>query len=403
METLPDKVLILSVGQTLEPLEFALSEHTPSGVVFVASQGSQAVAGELVRRYGGGLRFHTLLLDDPESLGEVFRKGREALQKALEWEARVMVADITGGTKTMSAGLVLALTGQGVTFSYVGGERRDAQGRVESGAERLRQLEDPTYRYGLREWDGFRRAWNQGDFPAACDFIAELLNRPLSPSEQRFYTHLKGITRGMEDWDLFRHKEAWQGLEKDLEPAVGIAEAWGHGAKVRVLQGLLEAKGRLRQILDQEKKPTFVLLADLLANARRREARKRYDDALARLYRAIELTAEADVFERTGIVLRDPETYPDPVQHLAGRAGKKLGLKEALGLAFEVDAGLKNTGTKAQRLYGDYETTLQSPLQQRHQSILAHGIKPVDGGALEPLWEYLASLGFEAAPAWPHW
>ena len=37
METLPDKVLILSVGQTLEPLEFALSEHTPGGVVFAVS------------------------------------------------------------------------------------------------------------------------------------------------------------------------------------------------------------------------------------------------------------------------------------------------------------------------------------------------------------------------------
>jgi CRISPR-associated protein (TIGR02710 family) len=403
METLPDKVLILSVGQTLEPLEFALSEHTPGGVVFVASQGSQAVAGELIRRYGGGLRYHTLLLDDPESLGEVFRKGREALHKALEWEARAIVADITGGTKTMSAGLVLALTGQGVTFSYVGGEQRDQQGRVLSGTERMRQLEDPTYRYGLREWDGFRRAWNQGDFPAARDFIKELRARPLTPSEKRFYTHLEGITQGMEDWDLFRHKEAWQGLERNLEPALGVAEAWRHGAKVRVLHSLNEARVRLRQILDKEHKPTFVLLADLLANARRRQARQRYDDALARLYRAIELAAEADVFERSGIVLRDPQTYPSSLQQLAGRAGRILGLKETLGLAFELDTALKNTSTTAQRLYGDYQSRLQNPLQARNQSILAHGIKPVDAEDLKPLWAYLGSLGLEAAPDWPAW
>lgn len=401
MDTQPNKVLILTVGQTLEPLEFALTEHAPQGVVLVASQGSQPVAGELVRQYGSGLRFHTLLLDNPEDLGEVFRKGREALQKALEWEARVLVADITGGTKTMSAGLVLALTGQGVTFSYVGGQQRDAQGRVVSGAERLRVLEDPTYRYGLREWEGFRRAWNQADFQAGLEFLESLLQRPLSPSEQRFYTHLKGITEGMVAWDLFQHREAWRKLKAHLEPALSIAEAWGHGVKVRVLQELQEAKARLRAILDREGKPTFGLLADLLANAERRAARGRYDDALARLYRAIELAAEADLYERTGIELRSASSYPDKLQDLAGR--KTPGLKEALGLVFEIDTRLGNSGTLAQQLYGDYSSKLMGLLQQRHSSILAHGVKPVKPEALKDLQAYLRERGLEAAPAWPHW
>ncbi|MGK0617956.1 TIGR02710 family CRISPR-associated CARF protein [Meiothermus cerbereus] len=401
MQEQANTVLILSVGQTIEPLEFALAEHVPQGVVFVASQGTQAVAGELVRRYGNALRFHTLLLDDPEDLGEVFRKGREALQKALEWEARTIVADITGGTKTMSAGMVLALTGQGVTFSYVGGEQRDQQGRVKSGNERLRLLEDPTFRYGLREWEGFRRAWNQGDYRAAQDFLSELLARPLSPSERRFYQHLQGVAEAMLDWDLFHHKAAWQKLETHLEPALTVAEAWGHGAKVRVLQGLQAAKARLREILDREGRPTFALLADLLANAERRAARGRYDDALARLYRAVELAAEADLYERTGIELRVAATYPQPLQDLAGR--KTPGLKEALGLAFEIDTRLGHSGTLAQQLYGDYSSKLQGLLQQRHSSILAHGVKPVKLEALQGLQAYLCERGLEPAPAWPSW
>lgn len=394
-------VLILGVGETLAPLEFALTEHTPQGVIFIASQRTQVVSAELIHRYRAELRYHTLLLDDPEDLGEVFRKGRLALQKALEWEARNIVADITGGTKTMSAGLVLALTGQGVTFSYVGGQARDGQGRVKSGSERLRLLEDPTYRYGLREWEGFRRAWNQCDYRAAQEFLEELLARPLTPSEKRFYEHLKGITEGMLEWDLFYHKAAWQKLETHLEPALSIAEAWGHGAKVRVLQELQQAKARLRAILDREGKPTFALLADLLANAKRRASRGRYDDALARLYRAVELAAEADLFERTGIELRRDSTYPDKLQDLAGR--KTPGLKEALGLAFEIDTRLGNAGTLAQRFYGDYSSKLQGLLQQRHSSILAHGVKPVKPEALEGLQNYLGEKGLEAAPAWPNW
>ncbi|MCX7602378.1 MAG: TIGR02710 family CRISPR-associated CARF protein, partial [Meiothermus sp.] len=181
-----------------------------------------------------------------------------------------------------------------------------------------------------REWEGFRRAWNGADFRAALEFLAELLARPLSPSEQRFYTHLKGITEGMLEWDLFYHKAAWKKLEAHLEPALAVAEAWGHGAKVRVLQGLQEAKQGLRAILDKENRPTFALLADLLANAERRARRGRYDDALARLYRAIEMASEADIFERTGVQLKDEKTFVGEYkQHLvwAQRYRQAAGLR----------------------------------------------------------------------------
>jgi len=405
MDPRADKVLIITVGQTIEPLEFALAEHTPQGVVFVASQGSQAVSGKLIERYGSGLRYHTLLLDNPEDLGEVFRKGREALQKALEWEARVVVADITGGTKTMSAGLVLALTGQGVTFSYVGGTQRDAQGRVESGAERLRQLEDPTYRFGLREWEGFRRAWNQADFPAAQEFLAELLARPLTPSEKRFYGHLQGVTEGMLAWDLFRHKEAWRKLNEHLEPALATAEAWGHGAKVRVLQGLQEAQARLRQILDKEGKPTGALLADLLANAERRAARGRYDDALARLYRAIELAVEADLYEQVGLLVEEPQTYPQAAQAFYRRFQQAGGLREWIEVAAALDGQLGRTGTLAQRLYADYigNGPLGDLVRKRNESILAHGTRPVAPEDYQALRDYLQQNGLQPAPPWLQW
>lgn len=408
MDAQPEKVLILTVGQTLEPLEFSLNEHTPEGVIFIASQGSQPVAGELVRRYGDTLRFHTLLLDDPEDMGDIFRKAREALRRALDWEARVIIADITGGTKTMAAGVVLALSGQGVTFSYVGGAKRDDKGRVVSGSEQMRFLEDPTQRYGLREWEGFRRAWNQCDYRAAQEFLSELLARPLTPSEQRFYQHLKGVSEAMQDWDLFHHKAAWQKLEKRLEPALAIAEAWGHGAKVRVLQGLVEAKARLRQILDNEGKPTLALLADLLANAERRAARGRFDDALARLYRAIEMAAEADIFERTGVLLYDEKTFTKANEkHLSHAKLYKdaSGLREALSVAASFDGALGATNTLAQKLYAEYtgKGKLGEHLAARNQSILAHGHQPVSEDHYTNLRDYLRGFGLEPAPAWPHW
>jgi len=398
------KVLILTVGTTREPLEVALSEHAPEGVVFLASQASHPVAAELLRDYGASFRHHTLLLEDAESLLEAYQKALLALRKALEWEAKAIVADLTGGTKPMAAGLTLALTGRGVVFSYVGGERRDPEtGRVLSGHERLRLLEDPTARFGLREWAGFTRAWNALNLGMALSELESLLSRPLSPSEARFYRAMQGVVEGLMEWDRFRHQEALKRLSAHLPVALAVAEAWGHGGKVRVLKGLEALLPHLQSIVEAGEKPTFPLLQDLLANAERRAALGRFDDALARLYRALELAVEADLQERLGFALKDPKTWPEGFpESLKERVLKPRGLMELLEAAFDLDLAFGQRGTLAQRLYGE-KNRLQALLQKRHESILAHGTRPVEREDYERLRDFLAGLDerLKPLPPWP--
>jgi CRISPR-associated protein (TIGR02710 family) len=398
------KVLILTVGTTREPLEVALSEHAPEGVVFLASQASHPVAAELLRDYGASFRHHTLLLEDAESLLEAYQKALLALRKALEWEAKAIVADLTGGTKPMAAGLTLALTGRGVVFSYVGGERRDPEtGRVLSGHERLRLLEDPTARFGLREWAGFTRAWNALNLGMALSELESLLSRPLSPSEARFYRAMQGVVEGLMEWDRFRHQEALKRLSAHLPVALAVAEAWGHGGKVRVLKGLEALLPHLQSIVEAGEKPTFPLLQDLLANAERRAALGRFDDALARLYRALELAVEADLQERLGFTLKDPKTWPEGFpESLRERILKPRGLMELLEAAFDLDLAFSQRGTLAQRLYGE-RNRLQALLQKRHGSILAHGTRPVEREDYERLRDFLAGLDerLRPLPPWP--
>ena len=398
------KVLILTVGTTREPLEVALSEHAPEGVVFLASQASHPVAAELLRDYGASFRHHTLLLEDAESLLEAYQKALLALRKALEWEAKAIVADLTGGTKPMAAGLTLALTGRGVVFSYVGGERRDPEtGRVLSGHERLRLLEDPTARFGLREWAGFTRAWNALNLGMALSELESLLSRPLSPSEARFYRAMQGVVEGLMEWDRFRHQEALKRLSAHLPVALAVAEAWGHGGKVRVLKGLEALLPHLQSIVEAGEKPTFPLLQDLLANAERRAALGRFDDALARLYRALELAVEADLQERLGFALKDPKTWPEGFpESLKEPVLKPRGLMELLEAAFDLDLAFGQRGTLAQRLYGE-KNRLQALLQKRHESILAHGTRPVEREDYERLRDFLAGLDerLRPLPPWP--
>lgn len=392
-------MLLATVGQTAEPIVAAITFHSPEGVLLIASQGSQQVASQVRQEFVGELRMYTILLDDAESLRESY----DAAKRALEWEAQVITADLTGGTKPMVAGLTLALSGQGVTFSYVGGEARDAYGRVQSGDERVLALEDPTVHYHVREWEAFQSAWNAARFVEAKGLL-ERLPKPLSSANARFYRHLAGVCDALLAWDRFHHEAAAGLFERHLEPALSIAEAWRHGAKVRVLSELGVQAERLGKLFGPGGTPTRLLLADLLANAERRAAAGRFDDALARLYRAAELAAEVDIAERYGFALKRPQGWPEKVSpELKRRAGSLLGLKETLDLAYEVDVFMGKTGTTSQHLAGSYHSTLQPLLRKRHESILAHGlhaVTPDDYGALRT---FLQGYGFAPAPAWPKW
>lgn len=396
-------VLIVTVGQTRAPIEIAITELLPDGVVFVASQQSHTVAAELISQLPEGISHHTLLLRDPEDLQESYEKGREALEQALAWEAQAITADLTGGTKPMVAGATLALSGRGVTFSYVGGEKRDDYGRVQSGHERLRLLEDPATRLHLREWEGFVRAWNGGRFPEAESHLQQIRSRPLRRSEASFYERLQGVTLALDAWDAFYHERSLELLRANLDEALAIAEAWRHGGKVRVLQQLLEHRERLTRLVETGASPSRLLLADLLANAEHRAEMGRFDDAVARLYRAVELAAEVDIASRHQIILREHSTLGKLSPELREQARRMRGLKETLELAFAVDLYFGKRGTLAQQLSGDYNTTLKPLLEVRHESVLAHGTKPVSASAYSALRDYLLRRDLRPAPAWPKW
>ena len=395
--------LIATVGQTAEPIITAVTFHSPEAVVLIASQVSQAVASRVFAEFGSEVKIYTVLLDDAESLRESYDAALRSYEKALEWEAQVVTADLTGGTKPMVAGLTLALTGRGVTFSYVGGDLRDSHGRVQSGSERVLALEDPTMRYHVREWEAFQNTWNGNRF-AEAQALLERLPGPLSASNERFYRHLAGVCSALLAWDRFHHDEALALLEEHLEPALGVAEAWRHGAKVRVLSELqVQAEGLARLVASSEI-PTRLLLADLLANAQRRADTGRFDDALARLYRAVELAAEVDIAERYGFTLRSAKGWPETLSpELRRRAGGLRGLKETLDLTCDIDIFTGKTGTVAQHLAGAYHGTLRPLLQKRHESILAHGLRTVSYEDFESLRTFLESYGFTAASAWPRW
>ena len=142
---------------------------------------------------------------------------------------------------------------------------------------------------------------------------------------------------------------------------------------------LKRSKGYLSGL--QEGKSEIVL-CELLNNASRRISEGKYDDAVARLYRAFELIAQIklreyglDDLSEEKFTLGDLEDRSIDVEKYKDCADEKGKLKLGLKKKFEL---LKDLGwDKVKGIYLD-NRRIQGLLSKRNESILAHGLKPID-------------------------
>jgi hypothetical protein len=156
--TPPVGLMLMTVGGSPEPVAFSLEHWRPMRVKFVVSAASResAVQAIVAARSNGfseldAGRYDFLQVRDADDFAQVFDDLRQLADEVDEWRREnpetQVVADITGGTKSMSAALMLAMARCKCDISYIGGAERErgGLGSVISGAER------PVR--SLRTWD----------------------------------------------------------------------------------------------------------------------------------------------------------------------------------------------------------------------------------------------------------
>jgi hypothetical protein len=165
------------------------------------------------------------------------------------------------------------------------------------------------------------------------------------------------------------------------------------------------------QELDSERKgqrehPRCLL--ELLANARRRRQQARYDDAVARLYRAVELFAQDRLYAAFGatcgrILLDALEGCLAIELRLAFPGRLKEGNRLELGCA-DAFAALQYSPFEADHRLPEVYERLKPALAKRNQSWLAHGVRPAAADDFDAMWDLvLRELGIaaESIPDWP--
>jgi CRISPR-associated protein (TIGR02710 family) len=142
--------------------------------------------------------------------------------------------------------------------------------------------------------------------------------------------------------------------------------------------------GRLRGKLSIEN------VVDMVENARRRIADQgRYDDGVARLYRAVEMWHQWRLLEHHSVSTKGVrwEEIPEGAQANFLEATRFTQLPEDLDLtrARTLDRILSGDTTEDSNVFWDL-------LQKRNNSILAHGLKPVGEDPARRFLEYVDTM-----------
>ena len=403
-------LLVLTVGGSPQPLASALKALTPDIVVFLPSSATKKLDGKpgtpssrnqveddlieydsKTKAQGPGLKFangcpppdHTQIFeippDDPDKAYSLCRTHLTALARS--HPDHQIIADYTGGTKSMTGALLMAAFAQDkVQVQFMLGDRTDLT-QIEGGTERP-QVMQPDFVLAERDIEKALQSVSQFDYLAASNVAFDLqlkigLDAHFAATMNAPLAAFTTWTRVLADWDAFRHREAWNRLAPWSKSSITAPISWLKQTQHYVfLKNIFE--------LGQSPPPTYLLCADLWLNALRRGEQGRYDDAIQRLYRVVEAVAQAKLFEIDGVL-----TATVPISDLSEDLHQKLHpnpLAKTVQLSLSDNVAhlaTRNGGTEISRAIKSHldprskKLRLPSWLESRNHSILAHGFIPI--------------------------
>jgi len=404
-----NRILLLSVGGSADPIVNAVKEHNPDFVYFFCSSGHKG-SEKTIDSPGDpcgdkrktkcpecGYIYH---LGDPKGRAIVFQAGlakeqyeivtvdnpddlNTCYQKLLELAGRIeerhedcqVIANYTGGTKTMSAAIALVgvMTEQW-DLSLNIGPRRDLI-QVRSGDVPV--VIDKWSIFYQNRLESFREPLENHYYAFVAGSISEMLHRPIEGTLRDRLIEVRVICEAFDLWDRFRH----EGALELLEPYGGrFAPYIIHAKKIL---GMIRATG-------------YELVSDLLKNAERRAVQKHYDDAISRLYRATELFAQIRLEKEYGYQTGDLRLNQLPKDLRSEYEEHPMGDKLILGLRDDYVL-LSKLKDPIGRTFKEREARIIDALTRRNSSIGAHGLIPMGERDYHLVADSLGGFMMEAA------
>lgn len=407
------RLLVTTVGGTPAPIVAGILHVRPARVIFVCSPETKGLVDQgdprggepivaVLRRHDFPLdegRYTIVEVEDSQNLETFVTRMRRIVEPEVRtWIRRgedfEVFVDFTGGTKCMSAGMVLASLDWRCRWQYVVGTER-TKGGVGIVVDGTEQAVHPRNPWDTLAWRHVLRAaalFDEGDTGAAVTVLKDALRASADGEIKKALAALQNFCSIYWYWDAFRHKEALKSEKDFLEGSFSLTCILSQEAVEELRRRAGDARPLLEQLAACEG-PEPILVADIYRNGERRMREERWDDAAARFYRCTEALAQG-ALRRHGIESTDKV----PVQKIPEQLREKWRLEScaetislALRRSYELLEALGDPLGRRflQSRFGDPEKT---PLTARNYSILAHGFRPVRKADAEALQKELQRL-----------
>jgi len=372
------KVLIMTVGtgatgaDIAHGLFFSINDSNPDLLVLIGSQKSfdstlshlkelikkESIDCEIVEKNIEEINdFERLHFEYSNIIEELLHKG---------FVPNKIAVDYTSGTKSMSAALVSAALAKKIgSINYVFGERGEG-GRVKSGTERRSSL-SPNKIFSLDILNKAIDYFNSYRFSTCL----ELLNSfEFHPDFNEKANILFKLTSLFDHWDKFNFNAAFEESKKINHEEL----------KLFCIKDKFEKYYQPLLYKLKSENESYERILDLLGNANRRASEGKYDDAIARLYRTLEMVGQIEFFKEFKCSTSDvkieniPETFRADINqnYLNKKDGK---IKIPLFGTYDL---LNKIGNKVGILFNEKRNDIEKVLSLRNKSILAHGNVPLN-------------------------
>ena len=392
------KAMIISVGTGKSGKDIAgaicisIKQQHPDYVLFLKTKESDTKTMPYIRSDSilEGMRFGELDISDPNDVEDISLRCQEAIRELVKsgYHPGDIVADLTSGTKAMSAGLTIAAINNKIgTLVYITGERGEG-GRVISGTERPIPIQ-PNKIIAESLVEEAIALFNKYQYNASLDSLSKARGMLKSPSFLEKVDFLERLCRAYSNWDRFKLAEGFTIL-KELKKNKYLNTFQIKEIVKKNLEALYNEKDN--QFCEER-------IADLLENARRRgDTEKKFDDAVARLYRLCEYIAQFHLHKKGLYQDQKGDTNSVDLSSLHGsiqekyskykdtRDGKvKLPLYASYQLLADLEEGL------GKRFLED-ENLSKKLLGLRNNSILAHGFNPISENTYREMLGHVEAL-----------
>lgn len=357
------QAMLVSLGGSPQPLVASLRHYRPQAIIFFASTESQGFVEEVLAALPADFRpkrQDVLITNDAEDLEANYRAVIENVPRMLvNWhlEPKDLLVDFTGGTKAMSAAVVLALAPRGAAFTYVGGgvggRERGGVGVVVDGKEKVLRQPNPWNAIAAEQIALSMRLLRLGRYQDAAD----RLPGGGTGGSALLAAALRQALAGLAQWDRQMYAAAKESLEKALHDLRLLLASGAEAPALRFLRQVETAFPFLTSVwrewdrlcrFEAKFAPPGVfsdltgmeIPRDLCAAARRRaELHNDPEDGVILLYAAVEKAAKARLRIRYGIdnsrcSAADLEASPGLAARLTQLGGSKLqlGLEDSIAL-----------------------------------------------------------------------